>query len=54
MYNAGSKDAKIQTKGTNELVRNNIKQVYNKQDKIDETGCWNGPHITKKKKKRKV
>lgn len=38
-YNAGSNDATMSTKGTNELIakaKSNIKQAYNKQDKIDQ------------------
>ena len=52
MYNAGSKDAKMSTKGTNELIakfRNNIKQAYNKQDKIDQRQGAGMSYITKGK-----
>jgi len=38
-YNAGSNDAAMSTKGTNQLIakaKSNIKQAYNKQDKIDQ------------------
>ena len=51
-YNAGSDDAVMSTKGTNKLIaksRNNIKQAYNKQDKIDQRSGAGTSYVTKGK-----
>ena len=51
-YNAGTNDAVMSTKGTNELIarsRNNIKQAYNKQDAVDARQGAGMTYITKGK-----
>ena len=50
VYNSRTNDAVMSTKGTNELIaksRNNIKQAYNKQDKIDQRQGAGQTYITK-------
>lgn len=51
-YNAGTNDATMSTKGTNELIakaKSNIKQAYNKQDAVDARQGAGQSYITKGK-----